>query len=228
MTTFMNNMTSIYSDLLIGAVFKKNEEDCKRLIALGADVNVTLSSTGDNLLIAVINNCFHKNIFKLLIDNGCDVNFTHTTKYKMTNPNPLNITPLYFAIINGNHDACKILIENGAKINIKIDTSIGDSLLHISACFREYKICILLVDYGADVLEENNRGERASFCCKNSGHNLNLNSITAKIYRFLKTKEQEREELNRCFKRTHIDDSVDNYDDIIEEEEPEIIDYEDN
>lgn len=171
-------------DLLIKAVNTNNSIECERLIKLGANVNIILDS-GDNLITRILQKAakkFNKNIFKLLIEAGCNIEHKYA-----------NITPLVWSIICNNYEAFEILLQNGADVNIKM--RFNNTPLHIASTNDfMYDFCVLLVEYGADVFAESDIG-RASY----SGHTLNSN-----ICEFLKKKEQEREMLNMSFKRARL------------------------
>jgi hypothetical protein len=114
--------SKIYLDttLLVHAINREHYELCEFLIKNGADVNIIIND--ENLLMRIINfskHCFNPNfkIFKLLIDSGCDVNYT----------NSFGFNTLHFLCMQGsnNHVFYKIielLIENGIDIFAKDNT----------------------------------------------------------------------------------------------------------
>ena len=185
----MTNTQSTLTTELINAIETNNSLECERLIALGADVHIVLDSQ-DNLLTMITKKPktkFNVRILQLLINAVCDI------EYKFT-----YMTPLVWAVINNNLEACECLLQHGANVNTKM--MLGFTPLFIASTNDYmYDLCVLLVDYGADVFVESERGNRASEIC----HTLNT-----KICEFLKQKEKEREMLNMCFKRAnHVDDT---------------------
>lgn len=83
--------------------------DLRCLISLGVDVSVK-SESGFNALHYIFNeNKFDKSVVKLLIENGCDINAVSNI---LVYP-----TPLLCAILGGNLEAVKFLIESGCFID---------------------------------------------------------------------------------------------------------------
>jgi ankyrin repeat protein len=79
------------------------------LVELGADVNVK-NKYGDTALIATIDRTsIDKDIVKLLIDNGANVNDTDRDGF----------TALMHAAKKGDKDIVQLLLENGADTNIE-------------------------------------------------------------------------------------------------------------
>ena len=78
--------------------------------------------------------------FETLIDLGADVNAKRTDD---------QVTPLHLASGWNHYMAVRLLIENGADVNIPCDD--GRSPLHIAASKGFFNVVRLLLDYGADV-----------------------------------------------------------------------------
>ena len=58
-------------------------------------------------------------------------------------------TPFYYACKNRQHDAAKLLIEKGTKMDWK--TKRGYTMLHYTSYIGWVDISLLLIEYGADV-----------------------------------------------------------------------------
>ena len=210
MTTTPENL----NNLLVYAIKNCNESECNRLIKLGADVNY-IKDNYNLIMFAIVNynnNSF--NIIKMLVEAGCNINFSNVNKH----------TPLIYSIIFYHYDVFEYLLEKGADVNHK-NIREKNVLFHLilSTRDKEYisnikiiKYCNLLIDYGIDILAEDIHGYRAHDYC----HKFNKN---IKIYEFLKQKEAEREILNQCFKRAHIEADSDDNESDVEEQEPRIL-----
>ncbi len=83
---------------------------------------------------------FRKDIVKLLIDKGADVNAIAAS----------GLTPLYLATLNGNKDLVELLITKGADVNTH-DKKYRITPLHLAAEDGHKEIIMLLLESGADV-----------------------------------------------------------------------------
>jgi hypothetical protein len=205
-------------------------------------VNVVLD-TGDNLITDICIYPKYENlpnydenikIVKLLINNGCNVNHKNGKKQ----------TPLVNAIKNENYEICEYLIKYGADVNFE-DPYSSQTPLHFAITrfckgydntryininyynvFRLnqlYKITVLLIENGADVLKR----DRRLRLCTHLFNNMNgiewfdispnydielknaIHSIKNKMITYVKDQIQERELLTLSFKRARIDTSED-------------------
>jgi ankyrin repeat protein len=187
---------------LLKALDDNDQKECIRLI--GLDLHNVSNKFGCNIINAYImsRKKFNKSIFKILIDHNREY-ISKLKFYTHTNDLP----PIYYSIVGNNYEACKMLIENGANINIK--NKLNHSLLHSAVNYKASEICELLVENGADILAENDLGLRPSeYCCDI----LDQYSQSYRIYNYLKQKEKEQEELNQCFKRAHIEEDTEDPD----------------
>ena len=219
--------------LSLAAVFSKYEI-CEYLIEKGADVN-NITDSNNNILTNLYMFPFYRNydninnnikIVKLFVNSGCNINHC----------NNFGITPLINAIRNKNYEICEYLLENGADINyvnsfFETPISVACRLL----CFQPYenedyktikvnelyKIIVLLVENGADILKRDDKGRLCTHCIKfdENDHAVNENMVQYNIYMkkhkiktYLEDKIQEREMVNTCFKRAQVcedDDTAD-------------------
>jgi len=90
-----------------------------------------------------------KDVVKLLIDKGADVN-------AKTNDGD---TALMWAAISGEVDIVKMLLEKGADVNAK--NNHGDTALIFAAAQGNVDIVKILLDAGADISAKNEHGETA-------------------------------------------------------------------
>ena len=230
--------------LLSFCVVFSHYEIAEYLIEKGSDVNVVLDS-GDNLITDICiypkyenlpNNDENIKIVKLLINNGCNVNHKNGKKQ----------TPLVNAIKNENYEICEYLIKYGADVNFEdpysSQTPLHFAIMRFSKCYDNtryininyynvfrlnqlYKIAVLLIENGADVLKR----DRKLRLCTYFFNNMNgiewfdnipnydidielkhaIHSIKNKMITYVKEQIQERELLTQSFKRARIDTSED-------------------
>ena len=77
-------------------------------------------------------------------------------------------TPLYFAAYNGHVEITRLLLQNGADVNVRSHG--GNTPLHWAAIQGHVDILHLLVENGADLEAQNNYGERALHIATRCGH----------------------------------------------------------
>jgi ankyrin repeat protein len=135
---------------LIISIFSNdsNDEVTKLLIDKGANVNATDSDDNPVLEFAVGANKI--DIFKLLISKGADVNYT--SKYTSS-------TALASACYAGLDEIAQLLIDNGAKVDVK---DMHDFTALYQAVRREHLSTVkLLIKNGADVNTKDTHGHTA-------------------------------------------------------------------
>ena len=147
---------------LIQAAGEGNIVLVRRCFAKDADVN-TKDELGHTPLHKAAREG-HKIIIKLLIAKGADVNardysatllrdgvVTFTLDSGDLNPkNQGGYTPLYGSIVGHHTETVKLLIANGADVNVK-NPLCSRTPLHLAAAYGYRDIVELLVDKGADV-----------------------------------------------------------------------------
>ena len=90
--------------------------------------------------------------------------------------NPLNAcTPLHYACMAGHANVIRLLMEKGAKVDLK---NIGGMTpLHIACDRKLHDIVILLLEYGADLLKKNNAGVCPLHCICSRGLAFTLEKV---------------------------------------------------
>ena len=106
------------------------KRDIEEFFTTNADVNY---DNGTPLLLAITLKA-KKEILKMLIELGADVNYVYTN----------GSVPLFHAVIAGNIPAFKILVEYGADVNYKIKD--GSNLLMCAKASEQKKMVKFLTD----------------------------------------------------------------------------------
>ena len=152
------------------------------------DVNSRDDDGRTLLMNAAING--YKNIVKILLDRGTDINTTDNYGWTalmyaangnteitnlllkrgafITAKSMIGETALMFAITKGKTKICKLLLDNKVDINAK-DNS-GNTALIIAARFGYHKIVKTLLNKGADIHVRTENGETALIIAARSGH----------------------------------------------------------
>lgn len=151
---------------LVKATKKGDIKEINELINKGTDVNISgIEKNSENIppiIIAAASN--NSKILSLLIEKGANVNTilegeniplmeTETKIIKLTKP-----TPLLAAVMVGNIENVKILLKNGANIDLKGGLGFTPLMLSI---LKEKKITELLIKNNADINLKNDVGENA-------------------------------------------------------------------
>lgn len=96
---------------------------------------------------------------KILLDNGAKVNLQNTNQE----------TPLYLAVRRQNYDCVRLLLENGANVNYKVNVSVKNPLN--TACYLNCDdIMDLLIEHGADVNYPGTYSEALLSCVKGKSY----------------------------------------------------------
>ena len=157
------------------AAYSGQKEVAKLLIAKGADVNAK-DDEGETPLLRAIsfasfttrNQKRHKETIELLVNNGADVNIGCD---KGRTPLIAAIQGSFYEYIKGGNgkdkvkrlkgkDTVKLLIENGADVNVGNVNSLGlgETPLHIAALASKSEIIEFLIKAEADVNAKNSLG----------------------------------------------------------------------
>nr|AKD28023.1 ankyrin repeat domain protein [Glypta fumiferanae] len=110
----------------------------KTLLSRGADGNAQMPC-GWSLLHSAVNNNDDEFV-DILLKNKANVNIACTDDMR---------TPLHLAASNGNYKNTKILIDAGARVNVK--NILGESPLHCASTSKNKKVVELLLEFGAKI-----------------------------------------------------------------------------
>ncbi|XP_020283086.1 ankyrin-1-like [Pseudomyrmex gracilis] len=150
---------------LISAVCEGNLERAKELItSFGLSYSQTWSE-GYVLLCDAIENR-HTEIIKLLLTNGCKVNSDIDKSYN---------TPLHFAVINGDIEIVKMLLDRRA--NVYATTRYGTTSLHYALEHKKVEIVELLLNHGANVNARDNAGITPLYLAVHHGYVDNVKML---------------------------------------------------
>lgn len=122
---------------LIIAASRGYTEEVKRLIRLGADIEIKTYESATPLMFAVANN--HIECVNVLLSNGADPDVL-TSNFE---------TPLLSAVKNNNLEIAEALIRKNA--NIKVTDGAGASPLHYSSVYGYLSVSEMLLYYHAPV-----------------------------------------------------------------------------
>ncbi|GIL87521.1 hypothetical protein Vretimale_1594 [Volvox reticuliferus] len=131
---------SSQEDELMKAILANDETSVLALLGLGVQPNVPSSETGITPAVAAAENGF-ASILKHLLKNGADPNL------ELTNGN----YPLRGAILSGDGDSCRVLLEHGADVN---HCSTRGTPLMAAAATGDCESLTLLLDAGASIATE--------------------------------------------------------------------------
>lgn len=156
---------------LVKATKKGDIKEINELINKGTDVNISgIEKNSENIppiIIAAVSN--NSKILSLLIEKGANVNTILKGKditlaeietereiktIKLTNP-----TPLLAAVMGGNIENIKILLKNGADIDLK--GGLGFTPLMLASFYGKIDIVEILLKNGANINLKDDRGVNA-------------------------------------------------------------------
>jgi hypothetical protein len=128
----------------------------------------------------VTRNCIHLQPLMMNVKLGrygiaqlhhCAINDLTTSVKRLLSIRNINVnmkddrfgaTPLHSAVMNGHIEIVRLLLQNGAEVNVR--NIYGYTPLHWAAIFGHVDILHLLVENGADLEAQNNYGQRALHC----------------------------------------------------------------
>lgn len=119
------------------------------LVAFGVYTPIIYADSNSDLNSAIASN--NVNEVSRLLANGADANAV----------NSQGVPPLYLAVTRNYAAIAKLLIDNGANINVKFNvvTMVGVTYLHIAANSKSIDVAKLLIMHGADVNSRTQDGE---------------------------------------------------------------------
>ena len=142
---------------LIAAIDSGSIDEAKRLIEIGADVNTTGGKKTNAIIHAILKK--DVDILKLLILKGADVNakiyeplpliYTIKNILGVTYASDAFCAPITYAVMSKDIELVKILVENGADLSDKYNSSYP--VLNTAAMYSNIDIFKYLIEKGAKV-----------------------------------------------------------------------------
>ncbi len=104
-------------------------------------------------------------------------------------------TPLFTATQHRHLEVMRVLLESGANVD-QAESWNGDTPLHVASSDGYFGMVHLLLQYDADIVRTNNRGETALFISIQAGHNVDISNIL-RLYRIRKIMEDQNRRRRR-------------------------------
>ncbi|XP_020297132.1 ankyrin-3-like [Pseudomyrmex gracilis] len=158
MSTFFTMNSKNTSSRLICAVREGNLERARELIT-SFGLSYSEAWLGGYALLCDAIRKKHTQVIKLLLASGSKVNFT-TPK--------INNTPLHLAVINGDIEIIKMLLDRHADVNAT--SWYGTTPFHYAIEEKEMEIAELLFNHGANVNASSNDGVTPMHLAVQKGH----------------------------------------------------------
>jgi len=155
------------------AIFKKNLKGVKYLVENGVQLNNVEGNEESLLSQPILNNDFE--MLEFLIKNDADINHIKNVDHG---------TFFTLAIQGGNMKIIKLLVENGAKLNIA--NTWGKTELMTAAGYKNLEITKYLVENGADINMKDNWGKNAMDYFERSSNVHDKNNMINDFEKILK------------------------------------------
>lgn len=144
-----------------GMIAAGRADDVAAMIDDGFDINATMRDMGCGLHCAVETG--QDAVLELLTSRGADLNVRDGR----------NLTPLHFAAVKNRAEACRILLDAGADVNVtgfvSADGVAESTPLHLAAESGARDVVELLISRGANVNAVNNFQRTPLFWAKKAG-----------------------------------------------------------
>jgi uncharacterized protein len=150
LTLFAQDSAEEEAEDLIEACAKGDFKSAKMYLLKGAKVNAKANSGKTPGRTAIMWAAFRgkKEIVRLLIEHGAEINARDDWKGNMTKPDGTEgWTPLIFAADSDHEEVVRILIEKGADVNVK--TKSGITALSLAQLWRNEEMIQMLKQAGA-------------------------------------------------------------------------------
>ena len=119
----------------------------------------------------------HVEVTKLLIKYGADVNLDHSSTivadgfrllgdHEEDSTEAYEVTPLQIAVIGKQLETAKILIENGAKVNIELGVDSGYTPLFSAVLNESFEIAKFLIANGAEIHSQHRETTLLQIACQ--------------------------------------------------------------
>lgn len=167
------------SDLLFCSLYHDQKKKFKSLLKNSSNKNFKLSN-GKSVLhyAAMLKDDYY---LKLLLQNGINVDL-------IDSKNKWKPTPLYYAVVEGNLQGVKLLLEFNSDLDYL--NSMGQTPLLMAAILKDYKMVYYLLSQGANFNHQDNVGDNLKKLLEENiiSHDSNLFKDKYKVILFLKNK----------------------------------------
>lgn len=150
--------------VLQAAAFSNDAETVGLLLAKGADPNSKDEAGFTPLIAAASNGDRNKEVVRLLLQHGANVNVACGETLETVKNGPLalgRLTPLLSAVPQGNYETVELLVNAGANVNAKDVRGLTPLALAVSSDRPDPRIVRLLLAKGADPGLQSKNGETA-------------------------------------------------------------------
>jgi ankyrin repeat protein len=119
-----------------------SEPYCLQLLSLsGGNLMTQTSHDPGDLLIHTAVKQKHENVIRWLIEHGMPVDV----------PNRIGVTALIYASELGLYNVARLLINNGANVNVRFSSHDNSTPLHLTCAGGNKELAKLLIENGADI-----------------------------------------------------------------------------
>lgn len=190
---------SLGRTLLMGCAENGDIDNVKKLIAAGADIQLT-NSDGESALVlalksgqiktaeylcekgAKIYNLSSYDLFDIFDKNPDSIKILKKSEFNLNKINDYGYAPLIYALIENRTDIAELLIKNGVDLNctFKDDNDNEFSALEWALLKKQPEIATLLINHGADIQHYCTAGVNSFLIAAQSGDNKNLQLLLDK------------------------------------------------
>lgn len=195
----IDKKSSLGNTLLMGCAENGDIDNVKKLIAAGADIQLT-NGHGESAFVlalkagqiktaeylcekgAKILNLSNYDLFDIFDKNPDSIKILKKSAFNLNNINNYGYSPLIYALIENRTDIAELLIKNGVDCNctIKDDNKNVCSVLEFALYKNQSEIATLLINHGADIHHYCTAGSNSFLIAAQSGDNKNIQLLLDK------------------------------------------------
>lgn len=195
----INKKDSLGRTLLMGCAENGDIDNIKKLIAAGADIQLT-DSYGESAFVlalkagqiktseylfekgAKLNTLSSSDLFDILDKNPDSITILKKSGFNLNNKNEYGYSHLLYALINNRTDIAELLIKNDVDCNCTFEDDNKNvfSALEWALLKNQSEVATLLINHGADINHYCSAGFNAFLVAAQSGDNKNLQLLLDK------------------------------------------------
>lgn len=195
----IDKKSSLGNTLLMGCAENGDIDNVKKLIAAGADIQLTNGHGESAFVIALkagqiktaeylcekgakILNLSNYELFDIFDKNPDSIKILKKSEFNLNNKGEYGYSPLIYAIYNNRTNIAELLIKNGVDCNstIEDDNKNVFSALEFALYKNQSEIATLLINHGADIHHYCTTGFNAFLWAAQNGDNKNLQLLMDK------------------------------------------------